>query len=812
MFRNYFKIAIRNFLKNKVYSLINITGLALGIASSVLIGLYVINEFSYDKFNKTSDLIYRVTSEGTIEDNKITNSTSPFPLAETISNEYPEVRYATTLFDANQAHKFPTVKTIIGNNSYFEKRFFFADTNFFKVFNIKMRSGNYKTALADPSSIVLTETTAKKYFGDKNPIGKIITIPVLGKNFVYKVTGISENVPENSHFHYDLLCSIYSINNWPMDMRKHVWLEPIFYTYVMLREGADPVNFENKLKGVFKKHVEPILGTASNDRTRKTEFAFHLQPLTSIHLHSHFMKEIEPNGEALYTYIFIIAGVFILIIACINYINLSTARYSVRSKEVGLRKTFGAERIKIIKQFLVESIILSMLSLILAMLIIEIMLPIFNQSFNLHIKIEYLKDIYIVPSLMFLSILVGIAAGLYPAYFLSSFQPVSILKDKFNSNHKRSLIRNILVIFQFSLSIIIVLSTYVVFNQLKYIQNKNLGFDKENILVLDEIYKLGPENMNSFLNELERCPSVLSYTASNGVPGKILFTPQSYRIEGTTSSDLLEIPSFAAVENFAKTYGIQVLQGSDFTNTTPQFSALLNETAVKMLGLKDPIGKKIYTDNGSKGTFTATVSGVLKDFHYTSLHHSIGPFMVIRWDRWSHLSLRVAGGQVTETLSFLNQQWRKFIPGSEPLSFYFLDEVFNRQYKSEIQTRSILTAFSIISIAIACLGLFSLTSYITEKRVKEVGIRKVLGASIINILVMLTKEIIIWVLIANIIAWPITYYAMNKWLQDFAYKIEINWWMFALTGGAALLTAFVTVSFQAIKAATANPVESLKYE
>ncbi len=814
MFKNYLKIAIRNLLRHKTLSFINIAGLAIGIASCIMILLYVQDELSFDRHYEKADRIYRVGHKGILSGTEINGVVTPTMLAETLVRDYPEVTQAVRMeHTANMLVRYE-------DKVFNENRFMWVDSTFFDIFNLRVLYGDPKTALAEHHTVVLSEKTALKYFDScREAMGKILTYE---DGTPYKVSAIVENSPPNSHFHYDLLCPL---SSWDWSWRQS-WLSNFMYTYIVLQKDYPPEQFEAKLQDLIRKHFAPHIledFELSFDEWLSTgdRFEYFIQPLTDIHLHSHYEQELEPNSDVVYIYIFSIIALFIMLIACINFMNLSTARSANRGKEVGVRKVLGSAKQQLIRQFLAESILLSFIALIFAVILVELLLPVFNNLAGKELGLSYFDNWFMLPALIGLAIFVGVFAGSYPAFFLASFRPVVVLKGSLGSGLKSSKLRSLLVVFQFSISIFLFISTFIIYDQLQYIQSKELGFDKEHVAVIKRGWAIGqnPDGshkpahinvVNAFKNELLQNPGVISAAGSGGIPGEE-FQDGVYQALGASAGEQCPLMQIGTDYDFAETLKLEIAAGRFFS---PDFAAdtmavVLNEAAVKAFGFTDPVGRQITWPGGE---VRLNVIGVLKDFHYESLHQKIRPLLIYlrQWSR-TYILVRIQADRVPETLAHLEKTWNDFIP-YKPFDFFFLDSRFEALYRAEQRTGRIFAVFSLLAVCIACLGLFGLAAFTAEQRTNEIGIRKVLGASISGIVLLLSKEFTKWVLLANLIAWPIAWLAMRNWLQSFAYRISINWWAFALAALLALAIAILTVGYQAFKAATANPVDALKYE
>ena len=692
------------------------------------------------------------------------------------------------------------------NNVFNETKFYWADSTLFDVFTMPFILGDPKTALNQPHTVVLTASTAKKYFRNENPLNKIMNFE---DGTPYTVTGVIKDCPSNSHFHYDIFASMASIE----DGKSNFWVNNNFYTYIVLKNGASVSDLQAKFPALVRKYAGPQiyqgLGITFDEwQNRGNAYEYFLQPLTSIHLHSSLENEIEPNSNIRYVYIFSIIAAFILLIACINFMNLATARSSTRLKEIGVRKVLGSTRPQLIKQFLTESVLLTVIAIIIAVILVEIFLPSFGNLSGKHLHTAYFNNLFAVPALLITVLIVGLIAGSYPAFFLSSFQPTKVFKGKSNGNNGGRL-RSGLVVFQFSISIILFIGTFVIYNQIKYIQDADLGFKKENVLIIQRAWSLGTHT-GTFKEELLRNPGIISVSNTNGLPGQP-FSNNLFKLENSPVSKQYIMATFSTDADFAKTMGIELVKGRYFSRNNPadSSSVLLNESAVRFFGLKDPLGKRIiYLGPNLKNT----VIGVVKDFNFSSLHEKIAPLIIYpKRGLTAFLPVRISSKDINGTISLLNKEWKKFVP-DKPFEYFFLDEDLAKLYRSELKTGEIISSFSVLAIFIACLGLFGLAAFTAERRTKEIGIRKALGATVPGVIFLLSKEFTKWVLIANIIAWPVAYYFMNDWLKDFAYRINIPMWSFVISGCLALTIAWLTIGANAIKAARANPVESLRYE
>lgn len=804
MFRNYLKTAWRNIRKNKLFSAINILGLSLGIALCFIIMLYVQDELSYDRFNKNADNIARVVFQADINGGKINESVCMPPVAETMKNDFPQVLDATRIQDQGSS------KIIYKDKVFKDDHFANADANVFSIFTLPMIKGDAKTALLQPHTVVMTESTAKKYFGVEDPIGKTIIVTA-DDNKPYIVTGVIKDMPVNSHFHFDILGSMISNER----ASEYTWMSGGFHTYLLLKPGTDIKQIEAGFPAMVKKYMGPAIqqamGLSLNDFiTKGNSLGFTLQPLTDIHLHSDTTTEFEPGGNEMYVYIFAGVAIFMLLVACINFINLSTAGASKRAKEVGVRKVAGSGRFQLIKQFLSESILITFFALLIAFAIVKLALPAFNNISGKQLTFD------VKPILAFvgLGLIVGILAGIYPAFYLSSFKPIAVLKGKLTTTHKSFGLRSSLVVFQFFISVALIIGTIVVYQQMKYIQNKDLGFNKDQIITIPNSYVLG-SNEEVFKQQMLQDPRIVNATTSWYKPAG----PSNYNnaLAYPQGNDNLVVNGvdFHVDEQYIPTMGMTMVSGRNFSKefTTDSFGIILNETAAKTFGWNNTtaLNKTIIRQNTERGRNIAYhVIGVIKNFNFKSLHEAISPLYMTLYPEGG-LIFKTKTTDVAGLLATMKKNWDSY-KTEEPFSYSFMDDLFNKTYATEQKTGTILNLFSILTIFVACLGLFGLVTYTAERRTKEIGIRKVLGASVTQVTQMLSKEFLKLVIIASLIAFPAAWWAMNKWLQSFAYRIDISWWVFAIAGISALVIALITVSFQAIKAALSNPVKSLRTE
>ncbi len=809
MIKNYFKIAFRNLWKNKGFTAINITGLAIGLSCFILIALYVVDELSYDKYNKDADRIYRVDADIKFGGNELKLAVNSDPMGATLKRDYPQVEEYTRIY-ASEGDKLVRK----GNEYISEQHIVYVDSTFFNIFTLPAISGNTKTALDEPNTVVISETAAKKYFGTTDVLGKAIEI----SKKPFKINAVIENMPHNSHFHFDFLMSMKNV-----EYQFGNYLSHNFQTYIRLKKGTDYHAFEKNFPQLVTKYILPqakqFMNITSMDDFYKAgnQLQYLLTPLTKIHLYSARFPELEANGNIQYVYIFTVVALFILLIACINFINLSTARSASRAKEVGIRKVLGTVKKNLIAQFLAESSLMAVLSLILAIAIAYAALPLFNGIASKSLTIGSIFSPRVLPFLIALPFVVGIIAGSYPAFFLSKFKPVSVLKGKINTGFKKSYLRSGLVMLQFFVSIFLIVGTVVVYRQIHFIQTTNLGFNKDQVLIINGGGALAG-NDESFKNEVLKLPGVNTATMSGFLPvSSSSRSDNSYSREATMDSkNALSMQSWVVDYDYVKTMGMQIIKGRNFSKEfgADSTAIILNETAAKVLGYDDPIGKKIYSNfqdqNGSR-LVSYDIIGIVKNFHYESLRQNIFPLGLRLGHDNSLISFKVNTSNIQPLVKQVEGKWKAMAPGM-PFSYRFLDDSFNNMYQSEQRVGKVAITFAVLAILIACLGLFGLVTYMSEQRTKEIGVRKVLGASVTNLVTMLSSDFLKLVGIAALIAFPVSWWAMHAWLQDFAFRIQIDWWIFLAAGLIALLIALLTVSVQAIKAALANPVKSLRTE
>ncbi len=807
MLKNYLKIAWRNLWKSKAFSLINIFGLAIGIATCLVILLFVQNELGFDRFHKNADRIVRVHFQGVMQGGTIKEATVMPPTAAAIKSDYPEVEAVTRI------RNYGRPRLLAGTRSFNDNGFAFVDPNFFQFFTFPLLKGDAKTALAAPNTVVITRGLAKKYFGTEDALGKSISFKD-GDNQPFKVTGIIDSVPENSHFRFDIFASMTGLP----EAKSTSWMQSEFFTYLLLQPGYDYKKLEAKLPQTVEKYMGPQILQAmgmsfAQFKQTGNNVGFLLQPLTDIHLHSDFAYDLSPSGDIRYVYIFSAIAFFMLVIACINFMNLSTAGASKRAREVGIRKVLGSLKFELVRQFLVESILVTALALIFGIALLYLALPLFNDLAGKDLHLNFFQNPWLLPVLLLFGILVGVLAGSYPAFFLSSFKPVAVLKGKFTAGKKSIGLRSGLVIFQFCISIALIVSTAVVYKQLSYIQHKKLGFEKDQVLILPETWLLGNKH-EYVVQQLRQDSRVASVSRSGYLPAGPSFNNNFMVHPDNNATRLVKTLRYEVDTDYLNTLGIKMSSGRNFSRDygTDSSAAIVNETAAKMLGWSgDGVSHTIShtTNEGQKETLH--IIGIVKDFHFRSLHEKISPLVMVLGDNTGSIIVKTKTADIAGLLGAAKKLWTANTL-EEPFSYSFLDERFNATYKAEQKVGTILGLFAGLTIFVACLGLFGLATFTAEQRTKEIGIRKVLGASVAGVVALLSKDFLKLVLIAFIIASPIAWFVMNKWLEDFAYRIDISAWVFVIAIVLAVVITIVTISFQAIKAALANPVNSLRTE
>src|ERR1700722_2227027 len=814
MFRSYLKIAFRSLRKSKGFTALNIIGLAAGLGVCLLIVLYVTDELSYDRYNVNADRIYRVDEDAYINDTRFVSATTSKFFGPALVASYPKIQ---------QMVRFRNPGDLLvrkGNDHVLEHHSTYADSTIFKVFTLPMIAGDPNTALNNPHSIVIDESAARRYFNSTDVIGR--TLEVGYGNTLLKITGVIRDMPEQSQFHFSFIRPLretYTFN----DPSDNDWLSSNYYTYILVQPGTtraevqkdvDAVvnlNIGRALQGMFHASVAD-LGKAGN------HFRYPIFPLTDVHLYSNKSYELDANSNIQFVYIFSVIAVLILLIACVNFMNLSTARSANRAKEVGIRKVAGSTKGHLILQFLIESILLSLFALVLALGIAVLLLPMLNQLAGKSLHPDALFSGRFLPLLILLVLVVGCLAGSYPAFYLSSFQPIHVLKGKIAEGFKSSWLRNSLVVFQFFISIGLIVSTLVIYRQLHYIRNKEVGFNRDQVLVIHDASSLGRDGMTNLRKNLLTLAGVTDATVTGDIPtvgGNQYWQPGWFRDASLDARKAIFMTTLRVDDHYVPTLGMQIVKGRNFDLAqfpTDSNAILLNEAAVGMLGVKEPLNLILYNRDDQFKPITYHVVGVVKDFNYNSMHDKIHP-LVMEVDRPQSSSIAVRF-RTNDVFSLVRQVESKFHAAKQGLSFSytFMDNDFDKLYHADQKTGQIFGTFAVFAILIACLGLFGLVTYAVEQRTKEIGIRKVLGARVSGIVGLLSRDFTMLVGIAALIAFPAAWSAMYKWLETFAYRTEISWWIFLVAGAVALAIALLTVSIQTVRAALANPIKSLRSE
>jgi len=807
MIKNCLKTAFRNLLKNKGFTAINVLGLALGLATCLLIVFYVFDELSYDRYNTKADRIYRINNDIKFGGNTNSYAVSPAPLAAALKSDFPEIEQVVRFRNRGG---FQVKK---GNQEIEEYMMVYADPSIFNVFTLPMISGSPATALAGPHSIVITERTAKKYFNRVNVVGQVLTFNDTAQ---YKITGIIKDIPKQSHFNFDFFISMTTLD----ESRDNSWFSSNFNTYILLKPGADYTKLEAKFPEFFKKQAGPQLQSVLHlnyDTFEKSGnyIRINLTPLKKIHLESNRVAELDANGNLQYVLIFSAIAIFILLIACVNFMNLSTARSSNRAREVGVRKVLGSSRKSLIAQFLTESIMVTLAAALIAVFAAWASLPLFNQLSGKELIITPNILGWLVPVLLTIIIVIGCLAGSYPAFFLSGFQPIEVLKGKLTAGFKGGFLRSFLVVFQFAISIFLIIGTLVIYNQLKFIQNKDLGYNRDHVLIVQNISTLG-NSAKTFKQGIKQLAGVKDVSLAEALPTWNYGNSTTFfKDQVPDQKRSLAAQDWGVDEDYIPTLGIKITAGRNFSRQmlTDSSGLVINEAAAKLLDYSSPLNQTLYMpqDNLAKVMKPYHIIGVMKDFNFRSLRDNVTPMAFILKQNNGAFCVRVNSANIPLLLSQIKNKWKELAPNQQ-FNYSFMNEDFDAMYRTEQRIGTISVAFTSLAIIIACLGLFGLAAYAAEQRTKEIGIRKILGANISTIVRMLSKDFIMLVLIAIVIAAPLAWWAMQTWLLSFAYRQNIQWWVFALAGLAAIAIAFITISFQSVKAALSNPVNSLRSE
>ncbi|MBN1163037.1 MAG: ABC transporter permease [Candidatus Krumholzibacteriota bacterium] len=807
MLRNFFKVALRNFLKYKIFSFINVAGLAIGISCSLLVFLFVRYELSYDRFHEKGDRIYRLASRASIGNTKIDQTGSSAETFRVFAGEFPEIESGIKFLRLGRLPVYHEGRT------FYERNCHAVDATFFDIFSVPLLSGDPQTVLAEPNTIVLTRAAALKYFGRTDVVGEMLRLGFSGRtdDLDLKITGVAEELPDNSHFHFNILVSL---ETFPSYINATGWSRNNFVTYLLLRPGASAEALEAKIADFTRNRAIDAMGEERYQewRDKGNFWTYYLQPLTGIHLDSDLNGEFEANGDRNYVNMFMIISVFVLLIACFNFMNLSTARASLRAREVSIRKVVGSGRNRLILQFLSESVLLSLIAMIVAVAIIFLLLPAYRNFVGREIELDLFANASVLPALLGFAVGIGIIAGAYPAFALSSFNPVTALKGRMGSDGRELWIRNALVILQFAIAIFLVVGVLTVSRQMKFLQDKELGFDKEQVLVINNPGSL-QEGKDTLKDILRNLPGVVAVSGSDAIPGSS-FGNIGFGAEG--KDDWFTLNICMCDPGYWETMKLEMIEGRFFSRDfkSDSTAAILNEAALRLIGWDDPLGREIY--NGSTNVGRFQVIGIVRDYHYESLHQEIRPqalfFLGGYYNRTERfLSVRLETAEISGSVDRVKAAWNDFVQGV-PFDHFFLDESYDNLYRNERQIGRLFSTFSILAIFIGCLGLFGLSAFVVDRRKKEIGIRKVLGASVAGIVRLLNTSFLKAVLAANLIAWPAAWYILNRWLRNFAYRIDLGVGVFLWAGILAFAIALATVSFQTFRAALADPVNSIRYE
>jgi len=809
MVKHFLKITLRNFIRHPSYSLINLTGLFVGLTCCILILAFVEYEFSFDRYHKHAENIYRILSETTINGVSSESATCPVRFAPTLVNDFPEVKQAARIT--------PTVRRsfIYEDKRFFESDVYYADQAIFDVFSFEFIEGDPTTALEAPYTMVLTENTARKYFGEANPVGKIMN---WDNKSDYAITGVVRDPPPNSHFRFTVLASFNTFFSYDPRLAEYWWGWNV-PTYLLLQEGTDYKSFEKKFAAFNEKYLGEVLETRGIIMTNR------LEPLKKIHLYSSVSGGLGGTGNIKVVYAFLSIATIILLIACINFINMTTSRFTSRAKEVGIKKIMGAGRRLLIVQFFSESAIYGFLALVIAMFLARLLLPFFNNLSEREIALNYIGLPWLTITLVTLLVLVTAISGFYPSLFLSGFSPIKVLKGRIIPGGETVFLRSALVVFQFTVSIFLIIFTFIILDQQRYLRNKELGFEKDNVLVVALQNESVRFSLESFKEELSKINGVLGTGATSMVPGEMYLFNTTIYPEGFTADQTITIQNFLVDYGYFDAIGIEMVRGRGFSadiTTDHSNGIVINESAAKAFQWEDPIGKKVNVVSSLENNQTQTtqweIIGVCKDFHNRSLYSVISPLFINYIsnegpieNRPRRLIVMLDGNDVINTVARIEEKWEEFFP-EIPFYSFFLDEFYDSQHRAEEKLGKIFTIFSLLAIFIACLGLFGLAAYTTEQRTKEIGIRKVVGSTARAVIILLSRNYLRLIGVSNIIAWPVAFLIIRKWLQNYPYGTELSLIPFIITTLVTLLLAFVTVIYQSGKAALINPAEALKYE
>jgi len=781
MIKSYLKIALRNVKRYRVNSFINVSGLSVGMACVIVIVFYIQHEFSFDRFHENADRIYRITMDDW--------TGTPLPLADVLLEDFPDVQDAVRMDHiSDRSPKLLAYQ----NRLFYEDHFYLADPSIFNVFSFEFVYGSPLTALEDPNSIVLTESVARKYFLDEYPLGKTITYE---NEKELTVSGIIKDLPPNTHFTFEILIP-FALTEAVYERYYQMWGAFNYLTYVLLKPGAEPSNIEAQIPAIFRRNRGP----------EADDTYLYLQPLTEIHLNPLPRGETGRTGDIRYIYLYSALALVILLIACMNFTNLATAHSLTRSKEVGVRKVLGAQRLQLVIQFVGEAIILSLIALPIALLFSQLFFPYFKELTGITADLDLSANINTVVGLTAICITSGIVAGSYPGIFASAFKPAKILRGTSFTSARGGSFRNILITLQFTVSVFLICCMIVMSNQMDYIRNRKLGFDKEQLVVVPISREMN-QRYDALKNELSQVTGVLSISGFSDLPSDQGYHQNAYW-EGLAEDEEGRIRWMAVDYDFIRTFGMELLNGRDFSKEFPtdyKGGYILNEAAIRSIGWEDPIGKDFQIIEPGK------VIGIVSDFHYRSLHHPIEPFSLYLYPIINYVGIKIGTGNLPDTITLLEEAWSKVLP-DRPFDYSFYDDDLNRIYRTDMMMGKMFTAFAFLAIFLAALGLFGLTAFVVENRTKEIGIRKVMGASVSRIISGISGSFIKMVLIANLIAWPLAYFVMNTWLNNFSYRIKLNLWTFVIAAAAVLTVSFITIASRSMKTATANPIDSLRYE
>jgi putative ABC transport system permease protein len=810
MFKNHIKIAWRSLKRQPFFTFLNTFGLAIGMAGGLLISLYIYNELSYDKMFADADRIYRINADVKFGGDESKNGETPAPMAAVLENEFSQIEMATRIRNLGSI----LIRKSSTENNTKELSSAFADVNFFKMFGLGLLVGDVETALKEPKTLVLTKTAAEKHFGINNAIGQEV---LLDNSDTYTVTGVIDDLPKNSLLRNH---SVFMAMSGYQDAQEKEWGSHNYFTFIKLIPSANIEDFQSPLQAMVTQYLIPWVQkfypgiTEESFRASGNYVNYYTIPLTDIHLYSKARIELSPNGSIQNIYILAFIGAFLILLASVNFMNLSTAHSLKRAKEVGIRKTLGSNKSGLVRQFLTESGLISFMSLLVALILAIIALPFFNELAGTEIKIPYTHPVFWLVLLLSATLL-SLFSGWYPAFFMSRFIPVKVLKGIGKGSVGGGNVRNSLVVFQFAISVVLIVGTLVVFKQLDFIQSKDLGFSKDQVLIVNDVYGAG-DNVDAFQQEVQKLAQVESVSTSSFLPTPSSRSDYTYFKEGSTEQEnAINMQRWLVDYNYITTLDLKFIAGRDFNQqrVTDSSAIIINETAISILGVnaEEALGMRLSNDLGDEGRDFSTVIGVVENFHFESLREDIDALSLNIGRSAGNMAIKLKAGEFSKTIVEIEKIWNKIVP-EQPFAFNFMEESFNNTYQSEQRLGHIFIVFTILSLFIACLGLFGLAAFNAEKRTKEIGVRKVLGASVSQISYRLTMDFLKLVAVAILISLPIGWIAMNKWLEDFSYRIEISWWILTFAGLLAIAIAIITVSYQSIRAAIVNPVKSLRSE